>query len=476
MTGSYELPEQEPERAGQADRTAIDQFRASLEAAEADADGVEAVDWPQLFGPRRTCVAADQRVDLTWGPQGPPAIWSVEVGTGYGSPVVAADRVVFNHRVDDQERVECLRAADGTTLWTHRYPTSFECEYDYSSGPYSTPLIADGRVYSAGGQGQFYCLDLESGDVLWERNLHAEYGVEDGEFPVGASPLIDDGRLFFNLGAVDKQAGVIALDPLTGADLWHSTDHPAGYCSPFAATIHEQAFLFVMTNRGLVSLDPETGRMDWMVEHYSRSPMSYNAVSPLVVDDKVLIMTGPGPGAVCVQVAADRSFRELWRDRRVLDSQFNSLMRYGSDVIGFTAAGQGGAELRCIDIGSGDLRWRYHSLLRRGQGLVVGDALVLLGERGHLAALIPTDDEPGVLAFTEQPIMGDPCYAAPALAGSRLYLKDEQRLACFDLSVKNRSEKGSDGLRRGNQTNQIDSPSTGSDRFSDRHQELSPDG
>ena len=416
------------------DGRAIDQFRSTLSTS--GGSSADATDWPQLFGPTRTSNAADQAVDLVWGANGPRQQWSIEVGTGYGSPVVSRDHVVFNHRIGDEEIVQCVDSTDGQTIWTHRYPTTFVCDVEYSDGPYSTPVIVDDRVYTFGGQGQLFCLSLDSGQPLWNRNLHQEYSVEDGLFPVGASPLIEQGRLFFNLGAIDHDAGIIALDAASGEDIWQSTDHPAGYCSPMAATIHGKRFLFVMTNVGLVSLDPETGTMDWMVEHYSRSPMSYNAVSPLVVDDKVLLVTGPGPGAVCVQIHPNRTHSELWRDRRVIDSQYNTLMRSDSDVIGFTSAGQGGAELRCVNMGSGKLRWKYHSLLRRGQGLMVGGALVVLGERGHLAALLPSDDGPQVIAFTEKPLMSEPCYCAPALAGSRLYLKDEQRLACFDLSVE----------------------------------------
>ena len=106
-------------------------------------------------------------------------------------------------------------------------------------------------------------------------------------------------------------------------------------------------------------------------------------------------------------------------------------------VYGFTAAGQGGAELRCIDILSGELRWKYNSVLRRGQGIVIGNTIVAIGEKGHLAAVSRTEfsstGEPSVLAFTKDPLMSEPCYCTPAFDGRRLYLKDEQRLACFEL-------------------------------------------
>ncbi|MCG8650256.1 MAG: PQQ-like beta-propeller repeat protein, partial [Pirellulales bacterium] len=213
VTDHYELPEVEPKVADRVDVEAAGRF----EAAQAQSStGSDAADWPQLFGPRRTRVAPDQPVNLTWGTSGPPQKWSIEIGSGYGSPVVWQGYVVFNHRIDDEEIIQCVQADNGATVWQHRYPTTFECDVEYSSGPYSTPLIEDGKVYAVGGQGQLFCLELASGEMVWQRNLHDEFELEDGLFPVGSTPALSDGRLVFNLGAAEKDAGIIALDAATG--------------------------------------------------------------------------------------------------------------------------------------------------------------------------------------------------------------------------------------------------------------------
>ncbi len=420
----------EPVKADQPDAIAVEKFR---QATAAKQTSLPATDWPQLFGPQRTSAVPTTPTNPTWGKDGPELLWSAEVGTGYGSPVVASGRVVFNHRVGDEEIVACVDASSGAKLWEHRYRTTFHCEMEYSDGPYSTPLIAGGDVYVVGGQGQMFCLDLETGQVNWDRDLHAEYGLEDDIFPVGSAPIAVDDRLIFNVGAANREAGVIAIDRSSGETLWEATDHDAAYCSPFAATIHGEPFVFVFTQRGLVSLHPTTGKIDWEIEHRGRAPMSYNSVSPLVHQDRVLVVTGPGPGALCVQVQPDRSYKTRWEDRRVIDSQYNTLMLAGDHIYGFTAAGQGGAELRCVDMRTGELKWKYASVLRRGQGLIAGGAMIILGERGHLASLLVSSQSPQVLAFTAGPLMKADCYCAPAYAAGRLYLKDQQRVACFKL-------------------------------------------
>ena len=423
-----DLPLTEPTSADRPDEKAAQSFVNS----QSSHSGVVA--WPQLFGPNRTS-SVEGAVDPVWGDEGPAEVWSINVGSGYGSSVVANTNVVFNHRQEDEEIVQCVNAHSGEAIWEHRYPTTFECEMEYSSGPYSTPLIYEDVVYAVGGQAQVSCLDLKTGTPVWKRDLKTDYELKDDIFSFGNTPLVFENLLILNPGGTEKDAGIIALDRKSGETIWEATDHGAAYCSPVVAQIGNETFVFVVTQRGLVSLDPSSGDVDWQIEHRCRAPMSYNSVSPLVFDDKVLVVTGPGPGALCVRVSSDRSYQQLWKNRRVLDSQYNTLMLDKGNVFGFTASGQGGAELRCVDFQTGDLKWKYHSVLRRGQGLIVGRAMILLGEKGHLASLLVNDKEPKVLAFTQQPLMSEPCYCAPAFSDGYLYLKDETRVACFDLKV-----------------------------------------
>ena len=171
-------------------------------------------------------------------------MWSIDVGTGYGSPVVSNRTVYFNHRLEDEEIVQCVDADTGDALWDFRYATDFVCDYEYSDGPIGTVMIASGHVFAVGGQGQFFCLNAEDGKLVWERNFHEEYELQDDLFATGSAPLLIDDRLIFNVGATDHEAGVIAMNATTGETLWTATDHGRSYCTPFYARIHSQGFCF----------------------------------------------------------------------------------------------------------------------------------------------------------------------------------------------------------------------------------------
>ncbi|MEL6106238.1 MAG: PQQ-binding-like beta-propeller repeat protein [Planctomycetota bacterium] len=197
-------------------------------------------------------------------------------------------------------------------------------------------------------------------------------------------------------------------------------------------TIDGNRYAFVLTAEGLVSVDPDNGTVDWRFPFRRRGDLTRNATSPLVEGDRVFVIAS-GPGAACLQVLPDRSYKQRWHQRRSLNSQYNTLMLLDGYIYSFTSGGQGGADFCCLETATGKIVWRYNSELRRGMGLATREAFFLLGEHGHLASFAVSNEAPRVISFTKNPVMSDPCYCSPAVSGSLLVLKDEQRLAVFDL-------------------------------------------
>ena len=76
-------------------------------------------DWPQHLGPRRDGSSAEP-APQAWPAVGPPVVWRRPIGQSYAAPVVAGDQVFVFHRVGDEARLDCLRAADGKSVWTYR--------------------------------------------------------------------------------------------------------------------------------------------------------------------------------------------------------------------------------------------------------------------------------------------------------------------------------------------------------------------
>ena len=204
------------------------------------------------------------------------------------------------------------------------------------------------------------------------------------------------------------------------------------------------------TFEGLVALDAKTGKTYWSLPFRPKAPDSVNATSPIVYRDHVLMVTGPGPGSICVRLLPEEQHEVVWRDRRVLDSQFNTLTVIEGFAYGFTSRRQGGASFRCVDFLTGELKWSLNSAIERGSFLAVDGHFVLWGENGHLGAVAIDPSEVRLVSITDEPLMDAPCYASPALCDGRLYLRNDSQLICLDM--RNRDDLMPEALvpRHGN--------------------------
>lgn len=393
--------------------------------------------WPNLFGPFHTSVAGESPPLREWTANGPPLRWEAAIGAGYSSPVARDNRLIVFYREADEEVLECRAANTGQSIWQLRRPTTYKCKYRYSDGPYSSPIIDGESVYAISAEGIMRCVDAVTGMPRWEKSLWDEFGMEENLFAVAGSPLLWRDRLIFNAGGTNGDAGIVAIDKRSGKTMWTATDHRAGYATPIAATIHGQDYVFVVTFEGLVALDPNDGRVFWEIRQRPTKPDSINATSPLVDVDLVLMVTGPGPGAMCVRVLPNGEYAEVWRDRRVLDSQFNNLALVNGFVYGYTTSRQGGADFRCVELATGELRWQWNSALERGSSLVVGQRLLLLGEHGHLAMLDVNSNKAAPRCITDHQVLEGPCYSAPAFHRGMLFVRNERWIRCYEVTAKN---------------------------------------
>ena len=67
----------------------------------------------------------ETRLARDWGSEGPPLVWEMPVGTGYSAPAVVGERLVYFHRVADEEVVECFHPERGLVYWTFAYASDY---------------------------------------------------------------------------------------------------------------------------------------------------------------------------------------------------------------------------------------------------------------------------------------------------------------------------------------------------------------
>jgi len=388
--------------------------------------------WPGILGPAGDCSSPERGLNWEWLDSGPPLLWRSTVGSGYSSPVVLGNRLILFHRLGDREVLDCLAATNGRPIWSYSWPTAYKCPTNYSSGPYSTPVLDRDRVYALGAEGKLICLDLDSGTLLWKRDLHRDYNVLPQMWPASSSPLLEDNRLIINLGGSSTGAGIVALDRDTGGTLWSATEDTASCSTPVGATIEGRRYVFVWTAEALVSLSPVDGSVFWRIPFSANNRESAHGTSPLVTGD-IVVISGYQIGNLCVRVLPDGNPLVLWRDKRqVLDSQYRNLFRVGNHICGFSSTRR---SMRCLDLESGDLVWKWQSKIRNGTTLAVDGRYLIFGVRGRLAALSINGCGVELLSMTSRPLLKSPCYSYPAFHNGLLYVRNEEEILCLDIRL-----------------------------------------
>ena len=417
-------------------------------------------DWTPFLGPSHNAVSTETPLRRMFPP---PLVWEFQSGSGYASPAIAGKKLVFVHRVGDEEIVECLHAETGADQWRFRYPTAYEDRYGYNNGPRSSPVIDGNHVFSIGAEGKFHALDLETGEVLWRRDFRMEYGATQDFFGVSSSPLVERDVVIVNVGGAE-QACVVGFDRTTGRERWRAGNWGPSYASPVPATIHGQRRVFVFAGGesnppegGLLSIDPVTGNVDFSVSHRSRTYESVNAACPVVFGDKIFISASYRTGGTLVQVQPDFSHQVVWSTQEFA-LHFNTPIYRDGMLFGFDGRNQGDASLACVDVETGRIVWREvptwtetvsqngqtrESILGTARGsLLAADGLFLcLGEFGHLLWLDLTDKGYVEVARTWL-FAARESWTLPVLSHGLLYVKQntrdlttgaEPRLLCYDL-------------------------------------------
>jgi outer membrane protein assembly factor BamB len=391
---------------GIAARPAPGQTRVLAKPRPLSKDAV-ATDWTAFLGPAHNATSPETRLSRALPP---PLIWTLVKGAGYTSPAIAGQRLVFLHRVGDEEIVECLHAETGAVHWRFRYPTDFEDRYGYNNGPRASPVIDGERVYTAGAQGQLHCLDLASGRLLWKRDTAKEYRVPQDFFGTASTPLVDRQLIIVNVGA-PRGPCVVGFDKATGREVWRAgSEWGPSYASPVPAVVHGRRRVFVFAGGesrpptgGLMSIDPVDGRVDFAFPWRSRTYESVNASCPVVFDNKVFVSASYRAGGALVEIRPDFSHRVLWTTQEFA-LHFNTAIYKDGCLYGFDGRNEPDASLACVDAATGKVVWRetpewtetfdaggrrQERLVGtyRGSLLAVDGQFLCLGELGHLVWL-----------------------------------------------------------------------------------------
>jgi len=384
-----------------------------------------AADWPQWRGVRRDGRTAETGLLRQWPAAGPGLLWRVDgLGEGYSSFSIANGKLFTQSQKKGRQWVMALDASTGKPIW--ETPAGEHFPQDRGHGPRGTPTVDGDTLYSLSADGTLVSLVAATGKKNWESNILRDFKGSQIKWGLSESPLVDGNRLIVTPGGKDK--AVVALDKGTGKPLWGGGDDQAGYSSAIAFDFGGQRHIVAFTSSGAIGLNAANGSVMW---NYTKvSNRTANIATPIYHDGHVFLSSDYGTGCALLKLTA------AGERIKATEVYFNREMRnhYGSSVLldkhlyGFSSG-----ILTSMDLMTGEVAWKDRSV-GKGQVILAEGLLYLQGETGTVALAEATPTAYKEISRFEFGRGDYPLWTLPVIAGGRLYLRDQGKLACYKIS------------------------------------------
>jgi outer membrane protein assembly factor BamB len=384
-----------------------------------------AQDWPQWRGPHRDNKVTGFTAPKTW-PKELTKKWQVTVGSGDSSPVLVGDKVYVFSRQGGDEVTTCLNAATKDVVWQDKFASSPPTPpaAGIHVGPRSTPAVGEGKVCTLGARGVLSCLDAAKGTVLWRKDTKAF-----PRFFTSSSPLIVDGKCVVYTGALT------AYDLAKGEQKWAWPGGGVPYGSPVLMTVAGTKQIVTPTVGALAGIRLDDGKLLWEVKVGSGGKDYQSNFGTPIIDGQTVIYASLPLRAKTGSTVALRIEKQgdgfvanvLWKKDQTAH-QYNSPVLRDGLLFGISPS----RTFYCMDAKSGDVLWT--DTTKRGECgeiLAAGPVLLALTSNDTLVAFRPSNK--GYEELASYRVADSPTWAAPILAGNRIFVKDQDTLTLWTI-------------------------------------------
>lgn len=421
---------------------------------------VTAQDWPQFLGPDRDSKSPQKGLLRSWPEKGPDVLWAVDIGIGYGGPVVKNGKVYLLDRDDETgDIMRCFDLQTGKELWQFSYASPGSVSFP---GSRSVPVVDDKQVYSCGPYGDLYCIDINTHQPVWKKNVWTDFGGKEiPTWAISQCPVLYGDLLI--IASQAPEAGVVAYHKQTGEVVWKTPNlGNETYVSPKVVKLHGEDHVVMVTSStntfrdrnakvtkgNVVGIDPRTGKTLWM---YSDWDCHISVPCPVPAgNNKLLITGGYERGATMIQVnkKAGGTFNttELFTTLEFGDQTKPPLFHNGH-FYAMYRTNQKRDGLVCMDM-DGNIKWKTGRNPNFDRGsMILADGLLLATD--GLKSLYLIDPDPSAFKQVSKADVlseggantegmssvggGTQNWAPIALSDGKLLVRDQARMVCVKV-------------------------------------------
>jgi outer membrane protein assembly factor BamB len=412
---------------------ALSDVRSNANAVEAPAGK----DWPQWRGPDKDNASKESNLLQVWPKEGPPLAWEVwGIGESIAAVSVREGRVFALGFLNGWEYVTALDARTGRCLWTAALGPG-ELENSHMRWvAQRTPTAGRERIYVMLASGQLVALRARDGKEEWRVDYLKEFGERQRDYGYVDHPIEEDDRLICT--PASGRATLAALELTTGRVRWTSKapDVPQASCPSTVTMDLAGTRQYVVSAGGLYGFRASDGKFLWSHDG-DRMGQGWLVRTPIPSGDSGLLVRGPDSDKVTrLQFPGEGGapFRPVYtRKQRFGWLQDSSLV---SGAWHYVLAG---SKLEAVGV---DARPEVRSELEHWTGsdasMILADGrLYVLGNLGSVALVEVSGKDMKVKSTFEIPMfVRSSGTSNPVIAQGRLYIRDSDRVLCYDLRAR----------------------------------------
>ena len=376
--------------------------------------------WNGFRGPNGLGVAYQEEVPTDWdGATGKNIIWKTSLEKpGFNSPIIWGNNLFLASADKSGQEVYCLDTESGELIWKKELndvPGSPEKKPKVTKDTgYAAPTMTTNgqNVYVLFATGDIIALDFE-GKQIWEKNL----GVPDNHYGHSSSLILHENLLLIQYDHNDNRQ-LIALRSVNG-DQVYSTPRPdvqISWASPVIIDTDERTEIILNSSPLVISYDPLSGkelwRIDCMYGEVGPSPAYSDQLVFAVNDLAILAAIKPGDEPEIV-----------WEYDEDLSEASSPVAT--SDFL-FLASGVG--TVSCFDTKTGEQYWLHefdHGFY--SSPILVGDLVYLMDKKG-VTHIFKADRQ---FELIGEPALGEDAVTIPAFMPGRIYIRGDKNLFCI---------------------------------------------
>ena len=383
-------------------------------------------EWTQWRGPKRDGVVPVNLTPTSW-PQNLSREWTVDVGSGYASPLIIDGEIFLFTRQGEDEVMLALDPESGDVNWDSRYPAPFEMNSStdpHGPGPKATPAYADGRLFTLGMSGIVTGFDASDGTILWQTTASSVHPL----FHTAMSPIVDNDAVIVHVGGHDDGA-LTAFDVRGGQVKWEWKGDGPAYGSPVVFDVEGKRQVITYTQENLIGVDVVTGRLLWrrpFVTDYtttSQTPVRYG---------DVFLQAGRGNGITAFRVIREGdawTTEDVWHTSEASLHMTNGVIA-DSMLVGLSHLNSG--QFFGLDLETGDVLWRGNPRQAENASILsVGENIVALQDDAVL--LVLEANRRGFDVKHQYDVAESATWTQPTVSGNRIFIKDISKLTLWTL-------------------------------------------